>query len=96
MIKTEGDKPTDSIALALQRTFFRLQTNGQPVGTTELTRSFGWDSIDAFMQHDVHEFNRVLLDELETMTSLALRVLTSKWRMRGSGCRSERNFGILP
>lgn len=35
------------------------------LGTTELTRSFGWTSSDAFMQHDVQEFNRVLQDALE-------------------------------
>jgi ubiquitin carboxyl-terminal hydrolase 7 len=35
-------------------------------GTTELTKSFGWDTIDSFMQHDVQEFNRVLCDKLET------------------------------
>jgi len=35
-------------------------------GTTELTKSFGWDAIDSFMQHDVQEFNRVLCDKLET------------------------------
>lgn len=35
------------------------------LGTTELTKSFGWDSLDAFMQHDVQEFNRVLQDNLE-------------------------------
>lgn len=34
-------------------------------GTTELTRSFGWDSLEAFNQHDVQEFNRVLQDRLE-------------------------------
>jgi Ubiquitin carboxyl-terminal hydrolase len=38
--------------------YFRL-------GTTELTRSFGWKSLDSFMQHDVQEFNRVLQDKLE-------------------------------
>jgi len=37
-----------------------------PVGTTELTKSFGWDLVDSFMQHDVQEFNRVLCDKLET------------------------------
>jgi len=35
-------------------------------GTTELTKSFGWETIDSFMQHDVQEFNRVLCDKLET------------------------------
>lgn len=34
-------------------------------GTTELTKSFGWDSLEAFRQHDVQEFNRVLQDRLE-------------------------------
>lgn len=36
-----------------------------PIGTNELTRSFGWKSLDSFMQHDVQEFNRVLQDKLE-------------------------------
>lgn len=38
----------------------------QLVGTTELTKSFGWKSLDSFMQHDVQEFNRVLQDKLES------------------------------
>jgi ubiquitin carboxyl-terminal hydrolase 7 len=33
--------------------------------TIELTRSFGWDSVASFMQHDVQEFNRLLQDKLE-------------------------------
>lgn len=36
------------------------------VGTTELTKSFGWKGFDSFLQHDVQEFNRVLCDKLET------------------------------
>jgi hypothetical protein len=35
-------------------------------GTTELTKSFGWTSLDSFLQHDVQEFNRVLQDKLES------------------------------
>lgn len=35
------------------------------MSTTELTKSFGWDTRDAFMQHDVQEFSRVLMDNLE-------------------------------
>ncbi len=39
--------------------------DANPKGTTELTKSFGWDTVDSFMQHDVQEFNRVLQDTLE-------------------------------
>lgn len=52
-------------ALALQRIFWRLENNDQPVGTEELTRAFGWDSHETFIQSDVHEFNTVLMDNLE-------------------------------
>lgn len=64
-IPTESDVPTDSVALALQRVFYLLQTSTAPVGTTELTKSFGWKSLDSFLQHDVQEFNRVLQEKLE-------------------------------
>ncbi|KAI8384621.1 uncharacterized protein BYT42DRAFT_493907 [Radiomyces spectabilis] len=64
-IPTEKDEPTKSVALALQRCFYNLQSSKLPVDTTELTKSFGWDSLEAFMQHDVQEFNRVLQDNLE-------------------------------
>ena len=30
-----------------------------------MTKSFGWETLDSFMQHDVQEFLRVLLDKLE-------------------------------
>ncbi|CAO3608807.1 unnamed protein product [Mucor hiemalis] len=64
-IPTEKEDPTNSVALALQRCFYNLQYSDESVGTTELTKSFGWDSVDAFMQHDVQEFSRVLQDNLE-------------------------------
>lgn len=64
-IPTENDEPTKSVALALQRVFYNLQFLDTAVGTTELTKSFGWDSLEAFRQHDVQEFNRVLQDNLE-------------------------------
>lgn len=35
------------------------------IATTEVTRSFGWNTVDAFMQRDVQEFNRLLQDNLE-------------------------------
>ncbi|KAI7896065.1 biquitin carboxyl-terminal hydrolase [Mucor mucedo] len=64
-IPTEKEDPNNSVALALQRCFYSLQHSDDSVGTTELTKSFGWDSLDAFMQHDVQEFSRVLQDNLE-------------------------------
>lgn len=54
-----------AVPLALQRIFYHLQLSKDPVGTLELTKSFGWDSSDAFTQHDVQELNRVLMDKLE-------------------------------
>ncbi|KAG8830769.1 hypothetical protein FRC17_004264 [Serendipita sp. 399] len=65
-IPTDNDVASESVALALQRVFYGLQTSDQPVGTNELTKSFGWKSLDSFMQHDVQEFNRVLQDKLES------------------------------
>ncbi|KZS99041.1 cysteine proteinase [Sistotremastrum niveocremeum HHB9708] len=65
-IPTQDDNPTESVALALQRVFYQLQTSDQPAGTIELTKSFGWKSLDSFLQHDVQEFNRVLQDKLES------------------------------
>jgi ubiquitin carboxyl-terminal hydrolase 7 len=62
---TEEDNPDSSVALAMQRVFYELQFSDSPVGTKKLTKSFGWDSIDSFLQHDVQEFCRVLLDNLE-------------------------------
>ena len=55
-----------SVPLALQRVFYDLQHNDKPVGTKKLTKSFGWESLDSFMQHDVQEMCRVLLDNLES------------------------------
>ncbi|KAI8905738.1 cysteine proteinase [Powellomyces hirtus] len=65
-IPTENEEPSKSIVLALQRIFYNLQFSPDAVSTTELTKSFGWDAIDSFAQHDVQEFNRVLQDNLES------------------------------
>ena len=64
-IPTENVSPTSSIPLALQRIFYKLQTSPTPTSTIEMTKSFGWDSAESFMQHDVQEFSRVLLEDLE-------------------------------
>lgn len=50
-----------SVALALQRVFYELQFSDKPVGTKKLTKSFGWETLDSFMQHDVQEFLRVIM-----------------------------------
>jgi len=63
---TESDDSSKSVALALQRVFHELQFCDRPVGTKKLTKSFGWETLDSFMQHDVQEFLRVLLDKLES------------------------------
>ena len=54
-----------SVALGIQRVFHRLQHDHDAASTTELTTSFGWTSANAFEQHDVQEFLRVLIDKME-------------------------------
>ncbi|ONM37528.1 Ubiquitin carboxyl-terminal hydrolase 13 [Zea mays] len=65
MPTTENDTPSGNIPLALQSLFYKLQHSDNSVATKELTKSFGWDSYDSFMQHDVQELNRVLCEKLE-------------------------------
>jgi ubiquitin carboxyl-terminal hydrolase 7 len=66
LVPTESDKtPAESIPLALQRLFYNLHHSNDPVGTSELTRSFGWTSDEALTQHDVQEFCRKLFEKLE-------------------------------
>lgn len=56
-----------NIQYQLQKLFASLQlSTGNACSTRGLTKSFGWSDIDAFMQHDVQEFCRVILDNLET------------------------------
>lgn len=54
-----------NVPLALARVFLNLHFSKKAVSTQQLTQSFGWNSHDAFMQHDVQELSRVLLDNLE-------------------------------
>ena len=35
------------------------------MSTKDLTKSFGWDTVESFMQHDIQELNRVLTDKLD-------------------------------
>ena len=55
----------NSTTLALQSVFRNLQCGKDYVTTKDLTRAFGWTSQEAFMQQDVQEMMRVLLDKLE-------------------------------
>ncbi|KAL9551745.1 hypothetical protein MBANPS3_004101 [Mucor bainieri] len=64
-IPTENDIPQSSVALALQRLFYNLQFSSSAASTTEITQSFGWDSDESFMQHDVQEFSRLLQEHIE-------------------------------
>ena len=64
-IPTEKEQANSSVSLALQRVFLKLQSSNDAVSTMELTKSFGWNSIESFMQHDIQEFNRVLQENLE-------------------------------
>ncbi|XP_046413365.1 ubiquitin carboxyl-terminal hydrolase 47 isoform X1 [Neodiprion fabricii] len=55
-----------SIPYQLQKLFLNLQTSTKPaVETTSLTKSFGWDSTEAWQQHDIQELCRVMFDALE-------------------------------
>ncbi|KAI3856931.1 hypothetical protein MKX03_012339 [Papaver bracteatum] len=66
MPTTENDLESgSSIPLALQTLFYNLQYSKDSVETKELTKSFGWNTHESFMQHDVQELNRVLCEKLE-------------------------------
>jgi ubiquitin carboxyl-terminal hydrolase 47 len=61
-----ADEEERSIPYQLQRLFTQLQTSDKrSVETTDITRSFGWDSSEAWQQHDVQELCRVMFDALE-------------------------------
>eukprot|EP01088_Endostelium_zonatum_P000929 TRINITY_DN11203_c0_g1_i1.p1 TRINITY_DN11203_c0_g1~~TRINITY_DN11203_c0_g1_i1.p1 ORF type:complete len:1256 (-),score=407.98 TRINITY_DN11203_c0_g1_i1:170-3937(-) len=64
-LPTQNEQPEESISLALQRVFYKMQFGNTPAGTKELTQSFGWGRSELFVQHDVQELNRVFCDNLE-------------------------------
>lgn len=65
-LPADSEDFSKSIILALQRLFYELQFSDVSPSTKVLTKSFGWEALETFMQHDVQEFLRVLLDKLES------------------------------
>jgi ubiquitin carboxyl-terminal hydrolase 47 len=62
----QHQKAEDSIPLQLQRIFAQMQLRVAPyVDAKGLIRSFQWDTIESFEQHDVQEFCRVLFTAIE-------------------------------
>jgi len=61
----DGETLRDSTTLALQSVFHQLQTGKESVSTEDLTSAFGWNAADTFMQQDLQEMMRVLIDKLE-------------------------------
>lgn len=78
MPTTENEIPSASIPLALQTLFFKLQYHDTSVATKELTKSFGWETCDSLMQHDVQELNRVLSEKLEQKMKVSF-ILPNHW-----------------
>lgn len=60
-----SESSESDMSYALQKVFYELQFSPSVVKTKKLTESFGWESTDAFTQHDVQELNRILCDHLE-------------------------------
>lgn len=63
--KDEDDSKAPPLIQALQNVFYKMQTSDTAVDCRELMKSFGWDTMDAFTQHDAQELNRILCDRLE-------------------------------
>lgn len=64
--ESDGSGESKSILFQLQKLFVNLQTSNKlAVETTDLTKSFGWDSTEAWQQHDIQELCRVMFDALE-------------------------------
>ena len=64
---------SSSVPYQLQTLFTRLQHGrAGAVETTTLTRSFGWNTGECFIQHDAQELNRVLFEALQKYMDHAL------------------------
>ncbi|POS84668.1 hypothetical protein EPUL_002212 [Erysiphe pulchra] len=64
-IPTQDEESLTNSAYTLQRLFYQLQTSKCAVGTSELTKSFGWETRHIFEQQDVQELSRKLMERME-------------------------------
>lgn len=64
-IPTQDEESLQNSAYTLQRLFYQLQTSNNAVGTSELTKSFGWETRHIFEQQDVQELSRKLMERME-------------------------------
>ena len=64
-IPTETEEDLGDSAYTLQRLFYQLQTSNNDVSTSELTKSFGWESRHIYQQQDVQELCRKLMERME-------------------------------
>lgn len=85
---TGSEDESSSIPLNLQRLFTKMQLGDVACSTTSLTKSFGWGDAETMMQHDVQEFLRVLLDNIETK----LKGSTNEGAIAGIFRGKFRNF----
>ena len=85
---TGSEDESSSIPLNLQRLFTKMQLSDTACSTTSLTKSFGWGDAETMMQHDVQEFLRVLLDNIETK----LKGSTNEGAIAGIFRGKFRNF----
>uniref|UniRef100_A0A183CS83 USP domain-containing protein n=1 Tax=Globodera pallida TaxID=36090 RepID=A0A183CS83_GLOPA len=64
--ETATNEANNNITFQLQKLFLLLQTSDKSsLETKELTASFGWESNEAYEQHDVQELCRIMFDALE-------------------------------
>jgi ubiquitin carboxyl-terminal hydrolase 7 len=64
-IPTQNEESLQNSAYTLQRLFYQLQTSNNAVSTSELTKSFGWETRHIFEQQDVQELSRKLMERME-------------------------------
>ncbi|KAI3387144.1 hypothetical protein SNEBB_003657 [Seison nebaliae] len=64
-LPTHVEETEKSVIYAIQRLFFDLEHSTEAVDTKRLTSSFGWETMDSLLQHDVQELSRILMDKME-------------------------------